>query len=159
MSAASAHRLTAMLVLLAHLLGATSLLPAVVASAADVEGGHTVLVIYSKEGPTVTLSHQGCEFTAKPGDHKTVPGRLLATLCESVGSGDHVLDGAVMSSTVVEFKKRLGEIGFKAVRAPVFEHRLSLVAMRTAIKASRVARPTSLPSFHLRSLAVVQIVT
>lgn len=89
MSHSLKHRFIALLLLMAYTVTGTSVLPAVMAGVAGLDGGHVVLVAQSEHGTRLTLHHRDHEFTPSVTDHEGALARTLVSLCHASESGDH----------------------------------------------------------------------
>lgn len=83
------QRLIAALLLLTYLVTGTTVLPAVVALAADLGGGHQLRVSQSEHGLQLTLRHDSQGYTPKAADHGSALTRTVVHLCAPTREGDH----------------------------------------------------------------------
>jgi hypothetical protein len=88
------HRLIAALLLLAYASTGTSLMPAVMAMAAELEGSHESRVRLGENGAQVVLHHRQSDFTPDVNDHRRGLARVLVSLCQSDREGDHQMTTA-----------------------------------------------------------------
>ena len=99
-------KVVAALLLVCHVISATAIVPFVVMTLAAVDGSHAVIVEYNGSGAGVRLHHRAGDFTPCLSDHRSLAGRLAATVCGAGKTdGDHVL-AASSASLNTEVKKR-----------------------------------------------------
>ena len=95
------QRLSACLLLMAYAITGTSLVPAVIAVAAGMEGSHAVQVAESAHGIRVTLHHtQASGYTPCIEDHTTTVARLLVSFSNRSEGGDHQITTTESSASV-----------------------------------------------------------
>ncbi len=114
-----ARRFIATLLLLTYVSSGTSLVPAVMAMAAELEGSHESRVRLGDSGAQVVLHHRQSEFTPAVNDHVRGLARVLVSLCQSDREGDHQMTTAQLGGlTGVEreeiSKARSGDALFNA---------------------------------------------
>ncbi|MEQ1751911.1 MAG: hypothetical protein ABL974_20990 [Prosthecobacter sp.] len=88
------HRFIASLLLLAFASTGTSLMPAMMALLAEMEGSHESRVHFSENGAQVVLHHRESEFTPDVNDHRCGLARVLVSFCQSNREGDHQMTTA-----------------------------------------------------------------
>jgi hypothetical protein len=89
-----ARRFIATLLLLTYVSTGTSMVPAVMAMAAELEGSHESRVRLGESGAQVVLHHRQSEFTPAVNDHVRGLARVLVSLCQSDREGDHQMTTA-----------------------------------------------------------------
>lgn len=100
------HRLTGLLLLMAHAITGTSALPAITTLAADLEGSHEVFVSQGEQGTQVLLHHRPHEYTPEVYDHDDPLTRTIVRMCRTSQEGDHKLSTEAMSSGRAEDKEK-----------------------------------------------------
>lgn len=143
------HRLIALLLLMAYTITGTSVLPAMVAVLAVVDGGHEVLVGQTEGGVRLTLHHRPGEYTPCVADHHNALARVLVSLCRSSQQGDHQIASTRFESTTDGGKKSLA----RAVKRPapvntVATLLLGQILTATARATSRQGMVTTMPVLH-----------
>ena len=93
------QRLITLVLLAAYAITATSVLPAVVALAAAIDGSHSVQITQSAQFTRLTLHHRESSFTPSVTDHDGRLARTLVSLCSTTSSGDHQLSCAQFNSS------------------------------------------------------------
>lgn len=84
------QRLVAAVLLMAYSITGTSLMPALMAVAAWVDGSHSVMVAQSENGTRVMLHHSmATGYTPSVQDHTSPLARIIVSLCSSSEGGDH----------------------------------------------------------------------
>ncbi|WP_395739969.1 hypothetical protein [Prosthecobacter sp.] len=96
------HRMFAALLLLAYAGTATSIMPAVFAALAAIDGGHRVMICRTEQGMQVRLHHREDDFTPEVCDHEGLLGRILVSYCEPGTEGDHSLSTNQVTGTLTE---------------------------------------------------------
>lgn len=92
------QRLIALALLVAYAITGTSVMPAMVAMAAWIDGSHSVVVAQSEEGMEVTLHHRKDQYTPRVSDHDNSLTKLLVSMCKASDAGDHQMRTAHVSS-------------------------------------------------------------
>lgn len=84
------QRLIAAMLLMAYSITGTSLMPALMAVAAWVDGSHSVMVARSECGTRVLLHHsKATGYTPSLQDHTSPLARIIVSFCRSSEGGDH----------------------------------------------------------------------
>jgi hypothetical protein len=81
----------AVLLLLAYASSATSIMPAVFAVLAALDGSHRVMICRTEHGTEVRLHHRENDYTPEVCDHTGVLARLVVSLSRPAAEGDHSL--------------------------------------------------------------------
>lgn len=92
------QRLIALALLVAYAITGTSVMPAMVAMAAWMDGSHSVVVAPSEEGMQVTLHHRKDQYTPRVSDHDNSLTKLLVSMCRASDAGDHQMSTAHVTS-------------------------------------------------------------
>lgn len=85
------YRMLALLLLLAYASTATTIMPAVFAALAALDGSHKVLICHTEQGMQVRLHHHEGDYTPEVCDHAGVLARLVVSFCRPATEGDHSL--------------------------------------------------------------------
>lgn len=101
------QRLTGLLLLAAHAIVGTSVLPALTTLAADIEGSHAVMVSQGELGTQVVLQHRDQVYTPNVADHDDAMTRMIVRMCRSTEEGDHKLSSHSLSSGLAGEKENL----------------------------------------------------
>ena len=83
------QRLTALMLLMAYTVTGTSVMPAMMALAAWMDGEHEVVISQSESGTSVTLHHVEGSYTPDVEDHQKMLGKFLVSFCRAAVEGDH----------------------------------------------------------------------
>lgn len=150
------------LLLLAYACTATSVMPAVFAALAVIDGSHRVMICRTEQGTEVRLHHRENDFTPEVCDHVGMLARLVVSFCRPAEEGDHSLATSQVTGTLTSqddeakrsAKDKLTECNTLSV--PPFSHRLALLPQAQA------CRPVG-EDFHdssgatLREIATVRL--
>lgn len=85
------HSLLVVLLLLAYAGTATSIMPAVFAALAVLDGSHRVLICRTEQGTQVRLHHRENDYTPEVCDHEGLLAKLVVSFCRPATEGDHSL--------------------------------------------------------------------
>lgn len=134
------QRLIAALLLLTYLVTGTTVLPAMVALAADCGGGHQLRISQSEHGLQLTLRHDGQGYTPKAADHCNALTRTVVHFCAPTREGDHRFSSDSFDSSTGSER----EHGSRAAKqAPVLNQAATLQLCLTQVHPVRtVARMT-----------------
>jgi hypothetical protein len=133
----SFHRTIATLLLGVYALTGTSALAALATLLANLDGGHSVNVTFTKSGTHLSLEHQHNDVTLSSAEHHSTAGRLVTRFCRNDATGSHEFDSQQLSPNVAlerELKKEQ-----EHPPSPSMNHQASLVL---AIVISRPASAT-----------------
>jgi len=85
------HSLLVVLLLLAYAGTATSIMPAVFAALAELDGSHRVMICRTEQGMQVRLHHRDDDYTTEVCDHGGLLAKLVVSFCRPDTEGDHSL--------------------------------------------------------------------
>lgn len=105
----SLHRIIAALLLMAHAVTGTSLLPGAVAALADLEGSHQGLISIGR-GETRVILHHTRDFTPEVGDHQHCLARFIVRFCQADQAGDHQMTTAGVAGSFEEKRPEAGKV-------------------------------------------------
>lgn len=133
----SYHRIIATLLLGVYALTGTSALAALATFLANLDGGHSVKVTFTKSGTHLSLEHQHSDITLSSAEHHSAAGRLVTRFCRNDATGTHELDSQQLSPNV-SLERELNKAQEQAP-SPLFNHQASLdlaiVTSRPACKS------------------------
>jgi hypothetical protein len=101
---------------------------------ANLDGGHSVKVTFTKSGTHLSLEHQRSDVTLSSAEHHSAAGRLVTRFCRNAATGTHEFDSQQLSPTVSlerDLKKEP-----QHPPSPLFNHQASLIF---ALVTSRTA--------------------
>lgn len=96
------HGLMVVLLLLAYAGTATTIMPAVVAVLAALDGSHRVLICRTEQGTEVRLHHRDHECTPEVWDHQGMLAKLIVSICRPAEDGDHSLSSNQVTGTLTD---------------------------------------------------------
>ena len=94
------HSLLVVLLLLAYAGTATSIMPAVFAALAVLDGSHRVLICRTEQGTEVRLHHHENDYTPEVCDHAGILAKLVVSFCRPATEGDHSLSTNNVTGTL-----------------------------------------------------------
>ncbi len=104
------QRLTALMLLMAYTVTGTSVMPAMMALAAWMDGEHEVVISQSESGTSVTLHHVDGSYTPDVEDHQKMLGKFLVSFCRAAGEGDHQMKASRCDSRTGTQRESLEKI-------------------------------------------------
>ncbi len=99
MSRSMHQRIIALVLLVAYAITGTSVMPAMVAIAASMDGSHAVIVQQSEQGLQLTLHHRSNEYTPRVADHCNALAKIIVSMCGASEEGDHQMSTAHVTAS------------------------------------------------------------
>jgi len=135
------HSLMVVLLLLAYAGTATSIMPAVFAALAELDGSHRVMICRTEEGLQVRLHHREDDYTPEVCDHEGMLGRLVVSFCQPAEEGDHSLSTNQVTGTVAgpdeDAKRFIKEQPCGSLELVDFDGRQVRAPLRVAARVTR----------------------
>ncbi len=135
------HSLMVVLLLLAYAGSATSIMPAVFAALAELDGSHRVLICRTEQGMEVRLHHREDDFTPDVCDHEGMLARLVVSFCHPAEEGDHSLLTNQVTGTVTspdnEGKRFIKDKGCCSLEMVNFDGRQVRAPLKVAARVTR----------------------
>ncbi len=155
-----AHSMLVLLLLLAYTGTATSIMPAVFAALAVLDGSHRVMICRTEQGTEVRLHHHENDYTPEVCDHAGILAKLVVSFCRPAAEGDHSLTTNQVTGTLTnpgdEAKRFIKDKPCGSLEAVNFDNRYSSVTLKVVFKAShRVVQDSS--GAALREIATVRM--
>lgn len=151
------HSLLVVLLLLAYAGTATSIMPAVFAALAELDGSHRVMICRTEQGLQVRLHHREDDYTPEVCDHAGLLGRLVVSFCHPATEGDHSLSTHQVTGTVTnpdnEAKRLIKEQPCGGLEMVDYDTRPASVILEV------VCRNTLRDSHHSRATALREMAT
>lgn len=156
----SLHRIIAALLLMAHAVTGTSLIPGTMAALADLEGSHQGMISFGRGETRVILHHRTDDYTPAVGDHQRCLARLIVRFCRAGQGGDHQITTAGVNGSLDEKRHEAGRIRsiHELTNLPATHAWLSTQpASQTAFLRERPCARRPRPSQMLPSILTVRI--
>lgn len=135
------HSLLVVLLLLAYAGTATSIMPAVFAALAELDGSHRVMICRTEQGLQVRLHHRENDYTPEVCDHAGLLGRLVVSFCHPATEGDHSLSTNQVTGTVTnpdnEAKRLIKEQQCGGLEMVDFDGRQVRAPLKVAARITR----------------------